>query len=1334
MEKKFDEFDDYYFGCDIGTDSVGWAVTTKDYKIKRFKSNAMWGVRLYDESNTAEGRRMYRTATRRLDRKVQRIAWLQMLFDREISKVDKAFFIRLKESNLYAEDKSIDSPYAVFADSDYTDVDFHREYKTVYHLRKELIENKTPHDIRLVYLALHHIIKHRGHFLFDNLGDDFESINSFEKLYEDLIQSLNEDYEIELLCNDTEKFSQIIRDKNLNKTGKASALMKICGITKKTNPCLASILTLISGGTSKLSDLFDDKSYDDEEIKSVTFSKDFDEKESDYLDLLGDRFELIEKLKAIYDWAILADILNGETLISKAKVKCFNTHKEDLMQLKSFVKEYCPNKYNKIFRASKKGLKNYTAYSGKLKNKGHNGIIQETSNQEDFCKFLNSELKDYKGIEGFSEMFLRIENGIFMPKQITKDNGVIPMQLNRQELKIILDNACTYLELLNETDNNGLSVKDKIIKIFDFRIPYYIGPLNTHSDNSWLVRTDEKMYPWNFENVVDIEKSAENFIKNLTSKCTYLRDKDVIPKCSILYSKYMVLNELNNLKINGNKIDLELKQNIYKELFLKRKKVTLKDVKNYIKSVYGEDFELTGVDIDFKSSMSSYIELSKYNLTEKEMEDIITAITIFGDDKKLLKKRLSGNFGNKLSGGDIGKICQLKFTGWGAFSKEFLTEIYDFSLETGEAKANIIDTLWNTSDNLMELLGSKYNFSKAIENAMCGVSKGKTLKEMVDKLYIPPNVKRSVYQTLRIANEITKIMGHAPKKIFVEMTRHNGVKGDKGKKLSRKTQLADFYESCKKEAKELYDNFAKTPEDQFRRDKLYLYYTQFGKCMYSGENIDIDQLFNSNIYDIDHIYPRSKVKDDSLDNRVLVKKAINAHKDNDYPLDLSIQDKMKSHWSFLLSKGLISKKKYERLTRKSPLTDAELSDFIARQIVETGQSTKAVAEIFKILYPETDVVYVKASNVSEFRQKYDMLKCRSVNDLHHAKDAYLNIVVGNVYDERYTRNKMNFIKGLQMKGAKGYSLNRMFDYNVKNAWIADDSTSMSIVKKTMSKNNIIVTRYSTVNKGELFKLNPLKKGSGQVPLKANSLLSDISKYGGYDKPTACYFAFVKHFGKKEKEIRQLIPIDSYRRTAYESNPVKFLEKVLNLNSPEVLIPVVKYNSCIEIDGFRMNISSKSGGGRQIVYKPAMQLVLGDKFERYIKRIEKLLEKPENYVITDFDEISAEMNISLYKEFINKLTLTVFKNRFLALGKKLKKAEDTFVSLSIREQCYVICEILKILHNNVLSGDLRLISEAQKSGLLLTNSALSEIKNVARIYLVNQSVTGLFETKIDLLNM
>ena len=37
----------------------------------------------------------------------------------------------------------------------------------------------------------------------------------------------------------------------------------------------------------------------------------------------------------------------------------------------------------------------------------------------------------------------------------------------------------------------------------------------------------------------------------MTNKCTYLINEDVMPKQSILYSKYCVLNELNNIKIDN---------------------------------------------------------------------------------------------------------------------------------------------------------------------------------------------------------------------------------------------------------------------------------------------------------------------------------------------------------------------------------------------------------------------------------------------------------------------------------------------------------------------------------------------------------------------------------------------------------------------------------------------------------------------------------------------------------------------------------------------------------------------------------------------------------------
>lgn len=1322
---------DYYVGFDIGTESVGWAVSDFYYNLCKFHGKSMWGYELFDECNTAVDRRTFRNSRKRIDRKKQRIAWLQLLFNEEISKVDIAFFQRLKESNLYLEDKSTNVPYAVFADKNYTDVDYHNAYPTIYHLRKDLIEREDPHDIRLVYLALHHLIKNRGHFLFDNLNSDYDSDSSFDFLYDDLVTYLSEEMGIVLECSDSSNVADVLKDKSKSRSVKKKELSNYFQITKKNNPQEVEIITLLCGLKGTLSTIFSDKTLDDAEKNKIVFDNSFDENEDDYIAILQDRYELIEKVKAIYDWAVLADILNGESYISFAKVKTYEEHKNDLRMLKDYVKERCFDKYDEIFRVSS-DIPNYTSYSGKYKENGKTGVLarKNKATQEEFCSYL---LKSFKNLDhsGYEDMFLKIENNTFMPKIVVKDNGVIPMQVNEKEVKMILNNASKYLPFLSEKDCDGISVSDKILKIFQFRIPYYVGPLNTHSDNSWLIRGKEKIYPWNFDKVVDVEKSSEAFITNLTSKCTYLFDRDVIPKNSILYSKFMVLNELNNLRLDGEKPDVQFKQDIFNDLFMHHKKVTRKSLVNYIKSKTGETPDITGIDGDFKTSMRSAIELSSYDLALEEKEMIISSITIFGDDKKLLKKRLKKNFADKLSDDDIKKISKLKYKDWGRFSKDLLTEIYDFDENTGEVKDNIINSLWNTNDNFMELLGSKYNFQKSIENANRGIQNSTSIRKMVEALYVSPKIKRPIYQSLLIMKEIEKIQKNQPKKIFVEMTRSDGVKGDKGRKHSRKKCLEKLYKNCKEDSGELWESLEKTPDNEFQQDKLYLYYTQFGKCMYTGESIDISDLFNQNIYDIDHIFPRSKVKDDSLDNRVLVKRTVNSHKDNDYPLDKSIRDKMKSFWYVLYSKELISKKKFERLTRSTSLTDSELSDFIARQLVETSQSTKAVADILKILYPNTEIVYVKARYASEFRKKYDMLKCRTVNDMHHAKDAYLNIVVGNVYNERFTHNRINFIKGLQ---TKKYSMNKMFSYDVKNAWIAEDNYSLNIVKKTMNKNNPIYRRYSFVQHGALFKVLPLKKGKGQAPLKENSPLSNINKYGGYDKPTSSYFSYVEFEGKKGKKSRQFVPIDSYLRKEYEGNPIQYLTERLGLVNPKILIPIVKYNACIEIDGFRMNISSKSNGGKTIVYKSAMLLVLGYQGELYVRNITKLLESPEDHTITEFDGVSFDENIDLFDSLVNKMCNTILKVKYSDMGKKINQKRDVFLSLDLRTQCFVLNEILKILHCNVLMGDLSKIGLAKKSGALTSNSVLTEIKNVKSIYLVNQSVTGLFEKKIDLLNM
>ena len=63
----------YYLGLDMGTDSVGWAVTDDKYNILRAKGKDLWGMREFEEAQTAADRRSHRTSRRRYQREVKRM-------------------------------------------------------------------------------------------------------------------------------------------------------------------------------------------------------------------------------------------------------------------------------------------------------------------------------------------------------------------------------------------------------------------------------------------------------------------------------------------------------------------------------------------------------------------------------------------------------------------------------------------------------------------------------------------------------------------------------------------------------------------------------------------------------------------------------------------------------------------------------------------------------------------------------------------------------------------------------------------------------------------------------------------------------------------------------------------------------------------------------------------------------------------------------------------------------------------------------------------------------------------------------------------------------------
>ncbi len=117
-------------------------------------------------------------------------------------------------------------------------------------------------------------------------------------------------------------------------------------------------------------------------------------------------------------------------------------------------------------------------------------------------------------------------------------------------------------------------------------MPYYVGPLRQdNSENAWIKRKAEgKILPWNFDQMVDKDASEKEFIRRMTNTCTYLPSESVLPKWSLLYSSFMVLNEINNIKVNGQSISVEAKQRIYHELFEKKAKVTVKMIRGFLES------------------------------------------------------------------------------------------------------------------------------------------------------------------------------------------------------------------------------------------------------------------------------------------------------------------------------------------------------------------------------------------------------------------------------------------------------------------------------------------------------------------------------------------------------------------------------------------------------------------------------------------------------------------------------------------------------------------------------------------------------------------------------
>lgn len=1367
----------YSIGLDIGTNSVGWAVITDDYKVpskkmkvlgntdKYFIKKNLIGALLFDEGTTAKDRRLKRTSRRRYTRRKNRLLYLQEIFSKEMSKVDSSFFHRLDDSFLIPEGKR-GSKYPIFATLA-EEKEYHKQFPTIYHLRKQLADSKEKADLRLIYLALAHMIKYRGHFLYEESFDIKN--NDIQKIFNEFISIYNNTFEGSSLSGPNAQVEAIFTDK-ISKSAKRERVLKLFPDEKSTG-LFSEFLKLIVGNQADFK-----KHFDIEEKAPLQFSKDtYDEDLENLLGRIGDDFaDLFVAAKKLYDAILLSGILtvtdpSTKAPLSASMIERYENHQNDLAALKQFIKTNLPEKYVEIFSDQSKD--------------GYAGYIDGKTTQESFYKYIKNLLSKFEGADYFLD---KIEREDFLRKQRTFDNGSIPHQIHLQEMSSILRRQGEHYPFLKEN-------REKIEKILTFRIPYYVGPLaRGNRDFAWLTRnSDQAIRPWNFEEIVDKASSAEDFINKMTNYDLYLPEEKVLPKHSLLYETFAVYNELTKVKFIAEGLrdyqflDSGQKKDIFYTLFKAedKRKVTEKDIIHYLHNVNGYDgIELKGIEKQFNASLSTYHDLLKI-IKDKEfmddpkneeiLENIVHTLTIF-EDREMIKQRLA-QYDSLFDEKVIKALTRRHYTGWGKLSAKLINGIRD--KQTGNTILDYLIDDGKINRNFMQLINDDgLSFKEIIQKAQV-IGKTDDVKQVVQELPGSPAIKKGILQSIKLVDELVKVMGYAPESIVIEMARENQTTA-RGKKNSQQ-RYKRIEDALKNLAPGLDSTILKeNPTDniQLQNDRLFLYYLQNGKDMYTGEALDINQLSS---YDIDHIIPQAFIKDDSLDNRVLTSSKDNRGKSDNVP-SLEVVKKRKAFWQQLLDSKLISERKFNNLTKaeRGGLDERDKVGFIKRQLVETRQITKHVARILDARFNTevseknqkirtVKIITLKSNLVSNFRKEFKLYKVREINDYHHAHDAYLNAVVAKAILKKYPKLEPEFVYGdykkydlkryiskskdpkeVEKATEKYFFYSNLLNFFKEEVHYADGTIvkrenieyskdtgeiawnkekDFVTIKKVLSLPQVNIvkkTEEQTVGQnGGLFDNNIVSKKKVVDASKLIPIKSGLSpeKYGGYARPTIAYSVLViadieKGKAKKLKRIKEMVGITIQDKKKFEANPIAYLEECgyKNINS-DLIIKLPKYSLFEFNDGQRRLLASsiELQKGNELILPYHLTALL-----YHAQRINKISEPiHKQYVEThqnEFEELLTTI-ISLSKKYIQKPNVeSLLQQAFDQADKDIYQLSESFISL-LKFTSFGAPGAFKFLGVEISQSSVRYKPNSQ---FLDTT-------------LIHQSITGLYETRIDL---
>ena len=619
-----------------------------------------------------------------------------------------------------------------------------------------------------------------------------------------------------------------------------------------------------------------------------------------------------------------------------------------------------------------------------------------------------------------------------------------------------------------------------------------------------------------------------DLIEKMTGKCNF-DGKPRAPKRAPSSELYVSLTKLVNLKYKVNDGEyIKLSEKEIKNIIEKAKDKKIITYKDLAKELDG-NIEFKDLSLSKKEYGKVIEELKKKLNIKKETKILISELS--EEDKELYNKLYNDKLLNKtlieLRGYHILKDSIIK-----AYSKEiweeyknnidFLDEIalYCTNYKVNEDILNkikesknidskfedihFVELLPNFKDHLMlstdlikkliplMLEGNTYDTAmKLLGYDHANLFSKTEKKDLLVPIYVDDTITnqrviRSLTQTRKVINSIIKKYG-TPKIINIETARElakskkerNDITKNNLEKQAENEKIKNYLVELG-----LFPDINKISSNDLLKYKLWKEQNEF--CGYSMKKINIEELFQNNVVQIDHILPYSRTYNDNYLNKTLVYTKENQEKGNRTPYEwFGKTTKWDEYEAYINNLAISQKKKDNYLLKKldfdteREMREQNLNDtkYISREL---SSLIKAYLNVEKVnMYPGAITSKLRArwgfnrlthSYISRtYRLPEDMKKDINKdrdNHLHHAMDALVIASITPSLQQKITLYEKfsRYIDGLTKKTIENLNIENgkeiLGEYYDDTTGEIKDINIIEYIKKQLEEEHIYYNKHN----------------------------------------------------------------------------------------------------------------------------------------------------------------------------------------------------------------------------------------------------------------------------------